>query len=75
MAEADAAIAAAGMSANPSAMANAARINAGRADILRMWVCASDYADDLRIEPLLVIDDEHRVPPALWDRLRAHFAA
>ncbi|MCM2335404.1 MAG: hypothetical protein NDI66_01280 [Pseudomonas sp.] len=31
--------------------------------------------DDLRIEPLLVIDDEHRVPPALWDRLRAHFAA
>ncbi|WP_119718747.1 UDP-N-acetyl-alpha-D-muramoyl-L-alanyl-L-glutamate epimerase [Cognatilysobacter tabacisoli] len=30
---------------------------------------------DLRIEPLLVVDDEHRVPPALWDRLRAHFAA
>ena len=29
----------------------------------------------LRIEPLLVIDDEHRIPAALWDRLRAHLAA
>ncbi len=32
-------------------------------------------AGDLRIEPLLVIDDEQRIPPALWERLRAHLAA
>jgi hypothetical protein len=32
-------------------------------------------AGDLRIEPLLVPDDEHRIPAALWDRLRARFAA
>ncbi|UNK50668.1 endonuclease domain-containing protein [Lysobacter sp. S4-A87] len=32
-------------------------------------------AEDLRIEPLLVIDDEQRMPPALWERLRAHLAA
>ncbi len=32
-------------------------------------------ADELQIAPLLVIDDEHRVPVALWNRLRAHFAA
>jgi hypothetical protein len=32
-------------------------------------------ADDLRIEPLLVLDDEHRIPAALWDKLRALFAA
>jgi hypothetical protein len=31
--------------------------------------------DELRIEPLLVIDEEHRIPAALWDRLRAHLAA
>jgi len=30
---------------------------------------------DLRIEPLLVLDDEHGIPPALWTRLRAHLAA
>ena len=30
---------------------------------------------DLRIEPLLRIDDEQRIPPALWERLRAHLAA
>ena len=30
---------------------------------------------ELDIAPLLVIDDEHRVPPALWDRLRAYLAA
>ncbi|MBW3550958.1 MAG: endonuclease domain-containing protein [Proteobacteria bacterium] len=30
---------------------------------------------DLRIEPLLVLDDEHRIPPALWEKLRAHLAA
>jgi len=30
---------------------------------------------DLRIEPLLVLDDEHGIPAALWDRLRAHLAA
>lgn len=32
-------------------------------------------AAELGIAPLLVIDDEHRVPPALWDRLRAYFSA
>ncbi|MFC5569651.1 UDP-N-acetyl-alpha-D-muramoyl-L-alanyl-L-glutamate epimerase [Lysobacter yangpyeongensis] len=30
---------------------------------------------ELRIEPLLVIDDEHRIPAGLWERLRARFAA
>ena len=30
-------------------------------------------ADELRIEPLLVLDDEQRIPPRLWERLRAHF--
>ena len=28
-----------------------------------------------QIEPLLIIDDEHRVPAAVWERLRAQFAA
>ncbi|MGH8074489.1 MAG: UDP-N-acetyl-alpha-D-muramoyl-L-alanyl-L-glutamate epimerase [Lysobacter sp.] len=32
-------------------------------------------ADELRIEPLLVLDDEQRIPPRLWERLRAHLAA
>lgn len=32
-------------------------------------------AEDLRIEPLLVLDDEQRIPPLLWERLRAHLAA
>ncbi|HEY0506077.1 MAG TPA: UDP-N-acetyl-alpha-D-muramoyl-L-alanyl-L-glutamate epimerase [Lysobacter sp.] len=32
-------------------------------------------ADELRIEPLLVIDDEHRIPASLWERLRAQFVA
>jgi len=32
-------------------------------------------ADELQIEPLLVIDGEHRIPAALWERLRANFAA
>ena len=32
-------------------------------------------ADELRIEPLLELDDEQRIPPRLWERLRAHFAA
>ena len=31
-------------------------------------------ADALRIEPLLVPDDEHRVPDALWQRRRLRFA-
>lgn len=31
-------------------------------------------AAELDIAPLLVIDDEHRVPPALWEKLRAHFS-
>ncbi len=32
-------------------------------------------ASELRIEPLLVIDDEHRIPPALWQKLRDQFSA
>lgn len=32
-------------------------------------------ARELRIEPLLAIDDEQRIPPALWTRLRAYLAA
>ena len=32
-------------------------------------------ADELKIEPLLVIDGEHRIPASLWERLRADFAA
>ncbi|QOW22784.1 UDP-N-acetyl-alpha-D-muramoyl-L-alanyl-L-glutamate epimerase [Novilysobacter avium] len=30
---------------------------------------------DLGIEPLLVLDAEHRIPAPLWERLRAHLAA
>ncbi|KRC38577.1 MULTISPECIES: UDP-N-acetyl-alpha-D-muramoyl-L-alanyl-L-glutamate epimerase [unclassified Lysobacter] len=32
-------------------------------------------AAELRIEPLLVIDDEQRIPLKLWERLRAYLAA
>ena len=33
-------------------------------------------AGELDVAPLLAIeDDAHRVPDALWDRLRAHLAA
>jgi UDP-N-acetyl-alpha-D-muramoyl-L-alanyl-L-glutamate epimerase len=32
-------------------------------------------AAELDIAPLLVPVDEHRIPPALWERLRAHIAA
>jgi hypothetical protein len=32
-------------------------------------------ARELDIAPLLVIDDEQRIPARLWERLRAHFAA
>lgn len=30
---------------------------------------------ELGIEPLLVLDDAHRIPAALWERLRVRFAA
>ncbi|MEG3192248.1 UDP-N-acetyl-alpha-D-muramoyl-L-alanyl-L-glutamate epimerase [Lysobacter sp. D1-1-M9] len=30
---------------------------------------------DLRIAPLLVLDEEQRIPPTLWEKLRAHLAA
>ena len=30
---------------------------------------------ELRIQPLLALDAEHRVPPSLWERLRDRFAA
>jgi hypothetical protein len=32
-------------------------------------------AQELRIEPLLVIEGEHRIPASLWERLRAHLSA
>ena len=32
-------------------------------------------ADELHIAPLLVLDDEQRIPPQLWVKLRAHLAA
>ncbi len=32
-------------------------------------------AAELRIEPLLVIEKEHRIPAALWERVSANFAA
>ena len=32
-------------------------------------------ARDLELAPLLELDDEHRIPPALWTTLRAHFVA
>jgi len=32
-------------------------------------------AAELRIEPLLAIDDEHRIPSAVWERVRGPFAA
>ena len=32
-------------------------------------------AAELQIAPLLKLEGEHRVPPALWERLRANFAA
>ena len=31
-------------------------------------------AEDLRIEPLLALDGTHRIPDALWERLRVRFA-
>lgn len=31
--------------------------------------------EELRIEPLLALDDTHRIPPALWEQLRDRFAA
>ncbi|MBC7988005.1 MAG: endonuclease domain-containing protein [Luteimonas sp.] len=31
--------------------------------------------EDLSVESLLVLDEEQRIPPQLWDRLRAHLAA
>jgi hypothetical protein len=30
---------------------------------------------ELGIDALLALDEEHAIPPALWERLRAHFAA
>jgi hypothetical protein len=32
-------------------------------------------ATELQIEPLLALEGEHRIPPAIWERLRANFAA
>ena len=33
------------------------------------------HAAALQIAPLLILDDEHRVPLALWERLRAQLSA
>ncbi|PNR38483.1 hypothetical protein LA06_12725 [Xanthomonas oryzae pv. oryzae] len=30
--------------------------------------------NDLQVEPLMAIEGEHRIPPALWERVRANFA-
>ena len=30
---------------------------------------------ELALEPLLAIEGEHRVPAAVWERVRANFAA
>ena len=32
-------------------------------------------AAELALEPLLALDEEHRIPAALWERLRVRFAA
>lgn len=32
-------------------------------------------SSDLSVDALMTIDDEHRIPADLWERLRAHFAA
>lgn len=32
-------------------------------------------ADELALAPLLALDEEHRIPAALWERLRVRFAA
>ena len=32
-------------------------------------------ATELQIEPLLALEGQHRIPPAIWERLRANFAA
>ncbi len=32
-------------------------------------------AGDLRVEPLLALDTQHRIPAELWERVRANFAA
>ncbi|MBV2209883.1 MAG: endonuclease domain-containing protein [Thermomonas sp.] len=32
-------------------------------------------AEDLALAPLLALDNEHRIPAALWERLRVRFAA
>jgi hypothetical protein len=31
--------------------------------------------EELAIEPLLALDEEHRIPAPLWEKLRAHFGA
>lgn len=62
---------AAGMSANPSAMANAARINAGRADILRMSERGMGEAEFKRI----VKEMDKRRDSERRERLRAPSAS
>jgi hypothetical protein len=32
-------------------------------------------ASELDVAPLLVLDDEHRIPASLWNRLRVQFAS
>ena len=50
-----------------------ARGRAGRA-LRRARSAAARRSGTAASTPLLVLDDEHGIPAALWDRLRAHFA-
>ena len=38
-------------------------------------ICPQLSDGELGIEPLLVLDETHRIPSQLWERLRAHLAA
>ena len=60
-----------------AALADAAGVARGRAgrSASRARSGRSSMRRNSTIAPLLVIDGEHRVPPRLWERLRAHFAA
>ena len=62
-----------------AAMATLAQRPEWREDALverfRREVAPQLDAAELRIEPLLVIDEEHRIPPALWQKLRVQFSS
>ena len=62
-----------------AAMATLAQRPEWREDALverfRREVAPQLDAAELRIEPLLVIDEEHRIPPELWQKLRVQFSS